>query len=158
MTVIKLPLYWKVTCQKYPNIERLVRWYHSPPPSSAPSDWLFSTAKDVLGSTRPKNFESLLFLKSNLRTLRGQKRSPPDDFTPPNSCQLPPHVVDERFIDQDDDENSDIDISYDDDEAEVVEYWAPKRQYWILKLVTSLILFKSIFNYMLFHLVYHKFL
>ena len=66
-----------------------------PPPGSAPSERLFSTATHVLGSTRlrlkPENFGSHIFLKYNLRTLNGEKRTPPADFTPPPP---PPTVAD----------------------------------------------------------------
>ena len=61
-----------------------------PPPGSAPSERLFSTAKHVLWSTRlclkSENFESLLFLKFNMRTLNGEKGKPPADFTPPTGA------------------------------------------------------------------------
>ena len=53
---------------------------------SAASDRLLSTARHVLGSTRlrlkPENFESLIFLKYNLRTVNGEK-TPLADCTPP---------------------------------------------------------------------------
>ena len=40
----------------------------------------------------------------------------------PNSCRLPPHVIDESLTDLEDDEKSDIDISDDEDEIETEDH------------------------------------
>ena len=71
--------WWKVNGTKYPILSKLVRRFHSCPPGSAASERLFSTAKDVAGTKRlrlkPENLECLLFLKYNLRSLNGEKKS-----------------------------------------------------------------------------------
>ena len=109
--------YWKTNCSKYPYLAKLVRRYHCPPPGSVASERMFSTAGDVLGSKRlslkPANFECLLFLKYNVRALNGERRAPSNDFTPPNSIELPASVIESMQCD--DDESSDIEIMSDDE-------------------------------------------
>ena len=58
---------------------------------------------------KPANFESLLFLKYNLRALNGERRAPPQDFSPSNSSLLPPSIIDSS-PDSDPDESSDVEI------------------------------------------------
>ena len=74
---------------------------------------VFNTAKDVLGTKRlslkPAYFESLLFLKYNLRALNNERRAPPQDSSPPNRSLLPPPIIDSS-PDSDTDESSDVEI------------------------------------------------
>ena len=103
--------WWRVNRNKYPVLSKLVRRFHSCPPGSAASERLFSTAKNVAGTKRlslkPENLERLLFLKFNLRSLNGEKRTPTTDFEAPNSHVLSPPVISDTIPD---DETSDIEI------------------------------------------------
>ena len=105
--------WWKVNGTKYPTLSKLVRRFHCCPPGSAASERMFSTAKDVAGSKRlrlkPENLECLLFLKFNMNSLNGEKRTPVEDFVAPNSRILPTPVMTESR--QSEDETSGIDIS-----------------------------------------------
>ena len=93
----------KINRLKYPVLAKLVKRFHCTPPGSAPSERMFSTAKNVVGSKRlslkPDNFECLLCLKYNFRSLKITNGEPP---------QLPPSV--NSVINDDSDERSDVEI------------------------------------------------
>ena len=59
-------------------------------------------------SLKPENLERLLFLKFNVRTLNGEKRTPYSDFKAPNSHVIPPPALSDSM--NSDDETSDIEI------------------------------------------------
>lgn len=87
--------YWKVKAVEFPNLGKMVRKYHSPPPGSAASERMFSTGKNVLGTKRlnlkPENMEANLFLKYNIRALGYKINLPslPTDYVAPNDGNLP---------------------------------------------------------------------
>ena len=70
--------YWKTKSARLIHMAELARRFHCAPPGSAASECAFNTAKDVLVTKRlslkPANFESLMFLKYNLRALSGDRR------------------------------------------------------------------------------------
>ena len=114
--------YWRVNKTVYPNLADLARKYHSAPPSSAAPERLFSTAKQVLKPTRlnlkPVNLEASLFLKRNLTAFGYSTdfEACPQDFKLPNSSTEPPpdNVLDDIELDNES-ENSDINISSDEE-------------------------------------------
>ena len=63
-----------------------------------------------------ENLERLLFLKFNLRSLNGEKRTPTPDFEAPNNHVLPPPVLSDSV--NNDDETSDIEILSDTEGGE----------------------------------------
>ncbi|ESO11287.1 hypothetical protein HELRODRAFT_153199, partial [Helobdella robusta] len=61
--------WWKFNTAKYPTISKVAQVYLAPPPTSVPSERLFSTAGDIITEHRtrllPDNAEKLIFLKYN---------------------------------------------------------------------------------------------
>ncbi|ESO07503.1 hypothetical protein HELRODRAFT_170040 [Helobdella robusta] len=61
--------WWKFNTRKYPTISKVAQVYLAPPPTSVPSERLFSTAGDIITEHRtrllPDNAEKLIFLKYN---------------------------------------------------------------------------------------------
>jgi hypothetical protein len=66
-------LWWQGNCGRFPIMARFARRYLSAPPTSVPSERLFSTAGDVLSDHRsrllPDNAERLILLKRNMQYL-----------------------------------------------------------------------------------------
>ena len=98
----------------------MVRKYHSPPPGSASTERLFSSAKHVLGQTRlamkPENIEQNLFLKYGLRACGyGRLSDVPNDFVAPNVKPVPKPIVADSV---DEDIDVEVDISSDESENE----------------------------------------
>ena len=46
--------FWKANGQKYPNLAKIVRRYHCPPPGSAASERLLCTARHGVNKTPPQ--------------------------------------------------------------------------------------------------------
>ena len=96
----------------------LARKYHSAPPSSAASERLFSTSKQVLKPKGlrllPTNVEASVFLKKNLVAFQGSDEKAPDDFIEPNSLDCPESVMGNE--DGAESDVSDIEISSDEEE------------------------------------------
>jgi len=87
--------YWKLKQNEYPKLANLARVYLSVPAGSAASERMFSTGKNVLGTTRlsltPSNMEANLFLKYNIRALGYKTNFSPvaEEWVSPNSKILP---------------------------------------------------------------------
>ena len=65
--------WWHANRQRFPSIARLAQAFLAPPPTSMPSERLFSTAGDIITDHRscllPQNAETLIFLKYNYSLL-----------------------------------------------------------------------------------------
>lgn len=65
--------WWKVNATKYPKLAKLARKYLSAPPTSVPSERLFSEAEAIYDARRsrlnPDKVEMLLFIRGNLPLL-----------------------------------------------------------------------------------------
>jgi hypothetical protein len=65
--------WWRINKHQYPNMASLARIYLAPPPTSVPSERVFSTAGDVITDHRakllPENAEKLILLKFNYHNL-----------------------------------------------------------------------------------------
>ena len=68
--------WWRDNKTRYPLLAQLARKYLSTPPTSVPSERLFSSAGEIYDERRnrltPKNAETLLFIKNNFQLLNGQ--------------------------------------------------------------------------------------
>ena len=109
----------KVKKHEYTKLANMASRYLSAPAGSAASERLFSTGKNVLGTTRlsltPTNMEANLFLKYNIRAL-GYKTDFPsveETWESPNSKILP-EVRIESSIDETFGESTDIVIDLPD--------------------------------------------
>ena len=95
--MIRLPItenpltFWKINRLELPELSVLARRFLSAPPTSTSSEREFKTGKIIQSDRRsrllPKNLETLLFLKYNLRATgyRTDLISPPENFVLPNS-------------------------------------------------------------------------
>lgn len=65
--------WWKMNCHRFPALAKLARKYLCAPPSSVPSERLFSEAGDLYDEKRnrlsPEKAEMLLFIRGNLTML-----------------------------------------------------------------------------------------
>ena len=65
--------WWEDNKARYPSLAKLAQRYLSAPPTSVPSERLFSCARDVYDEKRnriaPERAETLLFIKNNFRVL-----------------------------------------------------------------------------------------
>lgn len=83
--------FWETHQIQFPNLAKLAKIYLCPPASSTASEREFKVAKNIQTDKRanllPKNLETLLFLKYNLRALSYQidLPSPPKNFISPNN-------------------------------------------------------------------------
>lgn len=70
-----LSLWWNANKDRYPTLASLARTYLGAPPSSVPSERLFSTAGTIISDHRsrllPDNAERLIFLKYNCNLIHG---------------------------------------------------------------------------------------
>ena len=113
--------YWKANRSIYPNLANLARRYLSTPPGSAAPERMFSLAKHVLKDTRlsmkPQNLEMNLFLKRALQSFDYETDfpSPPANFEPPNRSSVPDAEMAHALLG--DSDNSDIEISSDEDDS-----------------------------------------
>lgn len=61
--------WWKMNMHRFPHLSPLAEKFLAPPPTSVPSERLFSTAGDIISDHRsrllPENAETLIFLKFN---------------------------------------------------------------------------------------------
>ena len=68
--------WWKVNSTKYPKLAKMARKFLSPPPTSVPSERLFSEAEGIYDARRsclaPEKAEMLLFIRGNLPILKFQ--------------------------------------------------------------------------------------
>jgi hypothetical protein len=66
-------LWWNKNSQRFPNMAILAQTFLASPPTSVPSERVFSTAGDVVSEHRssllPENAEMLILLKCNLKFL-----------------------------------------------------------------------------------------
>ncbi|KAK6963836.1 zinc finger BED domain-containing protein 1 [Biomphalaria glabrata] len=62
-------LWWKVNASRFPGLAKVAQIYLAPPPTSVPSERLFSVAGRIINDYRtklmPDNAEKLIFLKYN---------------------------------------------------------------------------------------------
>lgn len=72
--------WWKVNAHRFPQLARLSRSFLSAPPTSVPSECIFSIAGDVLSEHRsrllPERAEMLILMKANMVFLEGYQPSP----------------------------------------------------------------------------------
>ena len=85
--------FWRINKDELPLLSKLSKIYLSPPPSSSASEREFKISKSIQKDRirlLPKNVETLLFLKYNLRALKYTTSFPevPKDFIPPNSVSV----------------------------------------------------------------------
>jgi len=65
--------WWKQNKERLPDLARLARVYLGPPPTSVPSERLFSVAGEVIADLRsallPDNAARLIFMKYNIKLI-----------------------------------------------------------------------------------------
>lgn len=98
----------------------MLEWHADTSPGSAASERLYSTGKNVLGTTRlslkAQNMEANLFLKYNVRAL-GYKTNFPTvaaSWEAPNAGVLPDVIIDSTLVDEE--ESAEIVIEISDEE------------------------------------------
>ena len=66
-------VWWKLNKERLPDLAGLARVYLGPPPTSVPSEHLFSVAGEVISDHRsallPENASRLIFLKYNMKLI-----------------------------------------------------------------------------------------
>ena len=69
-------MWWQMNRLRFPLLAKLARSFLGAPPTSVPSERLFSTAGDVISDHRssilPENAEKLIFMKCNMPLMDGQ--------------------------------------------------------------------------------------
>ena len=67
-------VWWKYNASRFPILAKVVQMYLAPPPTSVPSERLFSVSGDVISEHRtrlnPDNAEKLIFMKYNASLIR----------------------------------------------------------------------------------------